>query len=962
MSNSSPKALILGIDNFVARKLALALVNKDINVIGVGNYVSDLANISKIKLLDRLDNLDILPNYIFDFNGEIDNLENFVSEDIKITVISVNNEDKSAFIQKQLRDFRGNWRFIEAYGVYGPNGEDDNFLNRAIRQSVLNENLILPPISSLYRILAVDDLIEAILRASFFSGTSGENFLIVGREINSERVAKILIDEAKMTKVRVIQNEIKLDYWENSQVLKNWQKLRWQPEIDFEEGIKETLQYFFSKADEEKRNKNKKPVVKEIFVEKPIKKEKEKKIFKVEIEETEPEVLVKKEEVKEIEEEIEDLEEAREVVEKEEVFDFKPIVIKKKDLEKIEEMSREAEVKIDEIKEEVKVKKIVKKWRLPVLLLIFLMIMSVPMTWFLTGVKTIKSLDKVKDLVQKGKYDEAQKEIVFRTIKIKKVNEGIDNLGINNFLMGRRYQELLRVGEEGLNTGLSLVKLMEYSSKITDYVMADGESVDWEKDIKLVKDELLNLAGKVGVLRARIGGDWQWLPYKIKTKMDDLALWVDNSKNVVDIAIDTVNILPSFVGAEDGRRKDYLVLLQNEMELRAGGGFIGSFGILSFQEGKLIGFEIKDVYEADGQLKGHVEPPEEIKKYLGEAAWFMRDANWQADFVGSSKDIQWFYEKSTGRKVDGVIGINLAVARKIVEVIGEIKVPDFEEKITKNNLYEQAQFYAETKFFPGSNRKASFLSSLGRQLFEEIDHISSDKKFLIVKELVDLLERNEVQVALNDNEMARKMSNNGWDGSVFKGQCADDRCVADYMYIVESNFGVNKANYFIYRNIEQTVAIENEGIRRVVKINYENTAKTSGWPGGDYKNYIRIYLPLGALVEKVEGVEKGEQIKIIQKHGKQEVGFLTKVEINSKKTVELHYFIKANIASFDKFSYLNYVQRQSGFGDTNLVSLVSYPNNWQPLQVEPMATMVGGNLLFNQKLDRDLRIGVEIGK
>jgi len=240
--------------------------------------------------------------------------------------------------------------------------------------------------------------------------------------------------------------------------------------------------------------------------------------------------------------------------------------------------------------------------------------------------------------------------------------------------------------------------------------------------------------------------------------------------------------------------------------------------------------------------------------------------------------------------------------------------------------------------------------------------LSADERFLIGKNILDLLERNEIQIALNETDLAKKIASNGWDGSLFRGECADDRCVADYMFIVESNFGVNKANYFVYRNIEQTVEIQTNGIRRVVKINYENTAKTNGWPGGDYKNYMRIYLPVNAEVEKVEGIDLGEQLRINKRYGKQEVGFLMTVEVNSKKTVELVYFIRAKIDSYEKFSYLNYIQKQSGFGDTNLVTLVSYPNNWQPLQVEPMATMVGGNLLFNQKLDRDLKMGLEIGK
>jgi hypothetical protein len=501
----------------------------------------------------------------------------------------------------------------------------------------MNKNLVLPVISSTYRLLVVDDLIEAILRANFFAGTQKEKFLIVGKEINSEKVARALIDEAKMTKIRVIQNELSLDFWEESQVFKNWQKLRWQPEIDFKEGLKETLQYYFSIVDEENRNKSKKKekTEEEIVINQKIPKKRNKKIYKVEVEDSDSEAIVvkrekrevveiKKEEIKEIKkEEKEEVSEkvVEEVVEREDKdFDLRPIIIKKKDLEKVERM-----IKVEKPKEEKEEKKSF-KWRLPILFFIFLLIISVPINWILVGFNTVKSLDKVKNFIEEEKYAEARKEINFRLKKVKAVNENIDSLGINSWLIGRRYQELLRVGEDGLSMGDNLVNLIESSSKMTDYVMGDGEEIDWEMDLKKIKDELLDLDGGVGILSARMGGDWQWLPQKIKDRMDELNVWVDTSKKVIETVVETIDILPEFLGA-DGKRKEYLVLLQNEMELRAGGGFIGSFGVLSFNDGKLIGFDIQDVYEVDGQLKGHVEPPEEIKTYLGEAGWFMRDAN-----------------------------------------------------------------------------------------------------------------------------------------------------------------------------------------------------------------------------------------------------------------------------------------------------------------------------------------------
>jgi hypothetical protein len=80
--------------------------------------------------------------------------------------------------------------------------------------------------------------------------------------------------------------------------------------------------------------------------------------------------------------------------------------------------------------------------------------------------------------------------------------------------------------------------------------------------------------------------------------------------------------LPSILG-KDGI-KTYLILFQNNMELRPTGGFIGSYGLATFDSGRLTDLTINDVYSADGQLNGHVEPPAPIKDYLGEANWWLQ--------------------------------------------------------------------------------------------------------------------------------------------------------------------------------------------------------------------------------------------------------------------------------------------------------------------------------------------------
>ncbi|MDP3733447.1 MAG: DUF4012 domain-containing protein, partial [Candidatus Daviesbacteria bacterium] len=177
-------------------------------------------------------------------------------------------------------------------------------------------------------------------------------------------------------------------------------------------------------------------------------------------------------------------------------------------------------------------------------------------------------------------------------------------------------------------------------------------------------------------------------------------------------------ILPEIVAMEGS--KNYLILLQNNMELRPTGGFIGSFAVVNFQGGKLRTLKVNDVYAIDGQLGIHVEPPKEIKEDLGQVNRYLRDANWEPDFPTSAKQIEWFYTKETGDKVWGVITLDISGMENLLSVLGPLDLPDYNETITQENLFERAVTHAEAGFFPGSQAKKSFLTALVNQTLNKI--------------------------------------------------------------------------------------------------------------------------------------------------------------------------------------------------------------------------------------------------
>ncbi len=985
MNSELPFALIIGIEKFAAKKLAEELSNKDINVIGVGEYVAGLSEIKNFEWLMDLSEVSGKFNYVFDFRGDKDlwSMDQFKGE--KITLICVNDREKAEQLKNDLMDLNLNWRFIEAEGVYGPGMDENSFLAEAIRLAVVNKNLVLPNLKNKFRILAVGDLVEAILRASFLSGTEKEKFLVLGKKTNSEEVAKVLIDEAKMTRYKVSQKEVEMEEIDEERLLETIKKLRWEPKIEFENGIIETLQYFFSKTDEENRKKKTfRQIQSKQVIEEPkiVKKGEDRKRVEVVVEDE----TVLQDQSKKALEEIENFYKQKKTSLKVTKIKAEPKEEKVKiEAEAVDEVfdedfdlpiaSQFGQVgeKKEEVKQEGKIKPTQKnnsRWKLFLLFLVIFMVLVVPINWTISTILAVKNIRQNLILIETKKYQQVEDLSDKNLLRIKKIDQQIDDWGLNKLKIIRNYQTLLKIGEDILRLEKNSIAMSQSADLISQAIFKERQ-INFLGELKKEEENLLAFENELGLVLARLNGDYGWLPAKWRLFLQKEAQELKEMKGKLSLISKGIKILPEMLGV-DGKKKEYLVLFQNESELRATGGFIGSYGILSFQGGSLLSFEIKDVYEADGQLKGHVEPPIEIKTYLGEANWFMRDANWNPNFVKSAADIQWFLDKEINRKVDGVIGINLAVAKSILGVVGEVDVLDFGEKINKENLYEQAEFYSENKFFPGSTQKANFLGSLGRQLFEEIRDLTVKQQLNLVTALIDLLEQNELQLAFNNKETAEMVADLGWDGAIYQGKCLQENCFSDYLFVVESNFGVNKSNYFLYRNIEQMVDISANFVGRVLKINYENTSRDTNFPGGDYKNYLRVYLPSNVNLSQISLIDSNnsslkkvytsDELRIKEVDGKKEIGFLVTVPVLSKKTVEIRYSSTNSLADKNKFSYLNYVQKQSGFGDTGLVTLVSFPSDWQPLQVEPQASMVGGKLLFNQKLSGDVKMGVELGK
>jgi hypothetical protein len=173
-----------------------------------------------------------------------------------------------------------------------------------------------------------------------------------------------------------------------------------------------------------------------------------------------------------------------------------------------------------------------------------------------------------------------------------------------------------------------------------------------------------------------------------------LLAQLDVARGEVGLLENLLTLYASAAGFDSG--KTYLILLQNSTELRPTGGFIGSMALATVHGGFIKDLKVEDVYTADGQLKGHADPPKPISEILGQEHWYLRDSNWDPDFSQSGKTAAWFYQKETNTAVDGVIAVSSPFLIDILKATGPITLADYNDQITADNFYGKSLYYIQT--------------------------------------------------------------------------------------------------------------------------------------------------------------------------------------------------------------------------------------------------------------------------
>lgn len=370
--------------------------------------------------------------------------------------------------------------------------------------------------------------------------------------------------------------------------------------------------------------------------------------------------------------------------------------------------------------------------------------------------------------------------------------------------------------------------------------------------------------------------------------------------------LEAINLLSQEIVKQDNIERRYLVLLQNNMELRPGGGFLGQYAVVKVKNGEVTSLFIEDANILDQRIQAKVRPPYPFERMMSIKKWKFRDSNFSADFPTNVEKAKYFYRLSGGNSdFDGVVAVNADVFNHVLELTGPITVPGYSGQFTSENATLKLEEVVERRYLADEtldtqNRKA-IMKTMGSIIVDKLFTLNNIPK--LANFTLEELRNKNVMLHFEDPELQKLVSEVHWDGSVTTDWSGD------YLMLVDANMGALKSDNYIQREVDYYVDLTAEKPTVTLNYKYTHTATYGDWRTSDYHSYLRVYVPQGSnLLER----KMVSYPNIQEEFGKTYFGFIVHVLING----ETNAFIKYELPDrFKNEDYKLLIQKQSGMRD-----------------------------------------------
>ncbi len=429
-------------------------------------------------------------------------------------------------------------------------------------------------------------------------------------------------------------------------------------------------------------------------------------------------------------------------------------------------------------------------------------------------------------------------------------------------------------------------------------------------------------------------------------------------------------LAPALLGADAPR--NYLLIAQNNDELRATGGFISGIGILRLDNGRMAA-DLQDAYSVDDWALPHPDAPAPLAQFMQADVLALRDANWSPDFPTSARVIQGLYQLNKGVAADGVIAFDLDFVQGLVAALEPLTIAGYQEPLTGANvitamrtIWARPADSEETVTSTGGGsgddwwiHRKDFMGDLMRATLDKAQ--SGDlRPAALLFAVKTALDQRHLLISVNDPAVETMLSQSGWNGAIQPGP-------GDFLALVDSNLGWNKVNPRVDVSLAYTITLQPTGKAHAeLVVQYRHTGTTpltscvhEARYGNSYEdmldrcyfNYLRVLVPDGAALMAAAGLEPGSLGATPGERGTVELHGYFVLPPNSTHTVRFVYDLPQKV--FQDRRYTLTVQKQAGTRPWPLQVTVKLPAGG-PWQVTPTDAQVqAGQVTWQTTVARD---------
>jgi len=479
-----------------------------------------------------------------------------------------------------------------------------------------------------------------------------------------------------------------------------------------------------------------------------------------------------------------------------------------------------------------------------------------------------------------------------------------------------------------------------------------------------------------------------WAQVDVETLSPWLAervAMLDQGLPLLRAGLDVAGSAPYLLGVEGVRT--YLILAQNEDELRPTGGFISGAGRITLDGGRIAELDFQDAnYVDDYAHKPYPEPPGPLLEYMGSELWLLRDANWSPDFPTSARQAAHLYEYGQGVPVDGVVALDQRAVELVMAGLGQVDVPGVEEPVSAANVRQ----FLRAAWNPGEagvtrewlySRK-EFIGNLAVAIRQRVERDPGSVDWVRVGQgLYRALEERHLLIFVPD--IAPALARAGWDGGLRES-------TGDYLMVVDSNLGFGKVGPLIDEALEYRVTLyadgtaaaalslayihqgSLEGVRCRHPLPYVGNLTYEEMMHRCYYDYLRAYVPAGSVLRAATShptpgryllrgePDPGQVVTLDDEAGRTVFAQFFVVEYGQTLETRLVYDLpQVTWMSEGQRHYSLLIQKQPGTEGTPVLLTVALPPGARLASAVPSPSRIDGETLtFELELATDVAVDI----